>query len=149
MSETAGFEIGKDGAGTVIVGYDGTPPATHAAAWAAGLARREQAKLVLVYVEALSSPAYWSAVGVAAAADAANEVAIELRDEIAARLEGTGIDWEMLHGKGDPAGVLEEIAGERRADCIVIGRARHRGGLLGSVPKALVTKSERPVVVVP
>lgn len=149
MSETTGFEIGKDGVGTVVVGIDGTPPSMHAAAWAAGLARRERARLVLVYVESLASPAYWSAVGGAAAADAANEVVTELRDEAAAKLDEMGIDWEMLHGKGDPAGVLEEIAKERRADCIIVGRARHRGGLLGSVPKALVTKSDRPVVVVP
>lgn len=144
-----GFEIGKDGVGTIVVGYDGTPPATHAAAWALGLARREHARLVVVYVEVLSNPAYWTDVSVAVAVETADELVLEMRDELAPRLDAAGVDWEMLHGKGDPAGVLERVAAARRADCIVVGRARRRGGLLGSVPKALVTRSERPVVVVP
>ncbi|AHI01433.1 universal stress protein [Kutzneria viridogrisea] len=144
-----GFEIGKDGVGSIVVGVDGSPPAVHAAAWAAGLARRERAKLVLVYVEPLASAAYWTSIGMINAAEAANDYVAEVRQEAERSLSPYGIEWELVHHRGDPAIALEQIAAERRADCIVVGRSRHGGGLLGSVPKALVTKAARPVVVVP
>lgn len=135
--------------GAVVLGYDGTPPSTHAAAWAAGLVRRENGLLLVVYVQALSGPAYWEALSSAAAGEATDKYVKELRDQAGPMLDERGIRWEMLQGQGDPATVLEKIAEERRADCIVVGRARHRGGLLGSVPKSLLSRSTRPVVVVP
>lgn len=152
MAETSGspgFEIGKDGIGAVVLGYDGTPPSTHAAAWAAGLARRDRGTLIVVYVEVLSSPAYWTALGSAAAIEAGDELVQELAKQAGPLLAERGVRWEMVHGQGDPATVLEAIAEQRRADCIVVGRARHRGGLLGSVPKSLLARATRPVVVVP
>jgi nucleotide-binding universal stress UspA family protein len=145
----AGFEIGKDGVGTIVVGYDGSPPAVHAAAWAAGLARRERGTLLVVYVEALNTPAHWTAASSAAATEAGMEFVQELRAEAGPLLTERGIAWEILHGEGEPAAVLEAIAEQRRADCIVVGRSRHRGGLLGSVPKSLLAHAGRPVVVVP
>jgi nucleotide-binding universal stress UspA family protein len=148
-SGSPGFEIGKDGVGAVVLGYDGSPPSMHAAAWAAGLARRERATLIVVYVEVLSSPAYWTALGTAAAAEASNELVQELATQAGPLLEEHGVRWEMLHGRGEPAIVLESIAEQRRADCIVVGRSRHRGGLLGTVPKSLLARAIRPVVVVP
>ncbi|HEX5406872.1 MAG TPA: universal stress protein [Pseudonocardiaceae bacterium] len=148
-SGNSGFEIGKDGVGSIVVGYDGSPPSTHAAAWAAGLARRERGVLLIVYVEVLSSPAYWTALGTAAAAEAGVEFMQQLRDEAGPLLDERGVTWEMLYGQGEPATVLESIAEERRADCIVVGRSRHRGGLLGTVPKSLIAHATRPVVIVP
>jgi nucleotide-binding universal stress UspA family protein len=146
---TAGFEIGKDGVGAVVVGYDGSPPAVHAAAWAAGLVRRERGTLLVVYVEALSSPAHWTAMSSAAAIEAGVQFVRDLRDEAGPLLAERGVAWEALHGQGEPAAVLEAIAEQRRADCIVVGRSRHRGGLLGSVPKSLLAHATRPVVIVP
>lgn len=147
--EPRGFEIGKDGVGSIVVGYDGTPPAMHAAAWAAGLARRERGILLIVYVEALSSPAHWTAMSSAAATAADAEFLQDLAAEAGPLLAERGITWELLHGQGEPAAVLEAVANERRADCIVVGRSRHRGGLLGSVPKSLLAHASRPVVIVP
>jgi nucleotide-binding universal stress UspA family protein len=145
----AGFEIGKDGSTVIVVGVDGSPPAMHAAAWAGGMARRERAKLVLVYVEPIASPAYWTAMGMAGATEAATAFVEEIRQEAAAYFEHTGVPWELVHYRGDPAHGLETIAEERRADCIVVGRSRHGGGLVGSVPKMLIKDAKRPVVVVP
>ncbi|MCE7005953.1 universal stress protein [Kibdelosporangium philippinense] len=145
----ADFEIGKDGLTVIVVGVDGSPPSLHAAAWAGGLARRERAKLVLVYVEPIASPAYWTAMGMAGATEAATAFVDEIRREAAAYLDHAGIAWELVHYRGDPAHGLEAIAEERRADCIVVGRSRHGGGLVGSVPKMLVKDAKRPVVVVP
>lgn len=145
----SGFEIGKDGVGVIVVGYDGSPSSVHAAAWAGGLARRERGHLVIVYVEALSSPAHWTAMGAAAATEAGAQYVQELRDQFGPLLDERGVPWDMLHGQGEPAMVLEAVAEQRRADCIVVGRSRRRGGLLGTVPKSLLTHASRPVVVVP
>ena len=105
--------------------------------------------MLVVYVEALNSPAHWSAMSSAAATEAGVEIMQELAAQAAPVLAERGIEWEMLHGQGEPAAVLEAVAAQRRADCIVVGRSRHRGGLLGSVPKSLLAHASRPIVVVP
>ncbi|OLF05027.1 hypothetical protein BLA60_37980 [Actinophytocola xinjiangensis] len=137
-----GFEIGKDGLAVIVVGIDGGDRAQHAAAWATGLARRERARLVLVYVEPLTSPAYWSPFGMATAAEASAELVQELRHNAEQYLDTAGIRWELVHYRGDPAQGLETVAEDRRADCIVVGRG-------ADVPKVLVSEARRPVVVVP
>lgn len=148
-SASSGFEIGKDGVGTIVVGYDGSPPSVHAAAWASGLARRERGLLVVVYVESLSSPAYWTPLSGAAATGVGEDFVRELREQAGPLLTERGVAWEVVLGQGEPAMVLEAVAEEHRADCIVVGKSRRRGGLLGSVPKSLLSRASRPVVVVP
>lgn len=143
------FEIGKDGLGGIVVGMDGSPASFHAAAWAAGLARRERARLVLVYVEAVGGVAYWSPMGVAVASEAAESLVEELKQEVVSHLKWVDIDWDFVHHRGDPAVGLEQVAEQYRADLIVVGRSRRRGGLLGTVPATLVVEAVRPVVVVP
>ncbi|GAA0525649.1 hypothetical protein GCM10011581_14260 [Saccharopolyspora subtropica] len=143
------FEIGKDGLGGIVVGMDGSPASFHAAAWAAGLARRERARLVLVYVEAVGGVAYWSPMGVAVASEAAESLVEELKKEVVSHLKWVDIDWDFVHHRGDPAVGLEQVAEQYRADLIVVGRSRRRGGLLGTVPATLVVEAVRPVVVVP
>ncbi|MFI7679695.1 universal stress protein [Actinophytocola sp. NPDC049390] len=137
------YEAGKDGLAVIVVGVDGTPAALHAAAWASGLARRERARLVFVYVEPLTSPAYWSPFGMATAAEAAGELVDELRRTINDYLGSAGVRWELVHHRGDPGHGLEKVAEEVHADCVVVGR----GG--GGVAKYLITEARRPVVVVP
>ncbi|WP_018682700.1 universal stress protein [Actinokineospora enzanensis] len=134
----------KDGLTVIVVGVDGTPSAMNALAWAAGLARREQARLVLVYVEALAGPAYWSGVSVAGAQEAAAAYADELRLDATRYLDPAGIPWEVVHVRGDPARGLESVATEVTADCVVIGRSTH-----GRVGRTLIADAVCPVVVVP
>jgi nucleotide-binding universal stress UspA family protein len=136
------YEVGKDGLAVIVVGVDGTPRALHAAAWASGLARRERARLVFVYVEPLTSPTYWSPFGMATAAEAASELVADLRRTVADYLGTIGVRWELVHHRGDPAHGLEKVAEELRADCIVVGRG-------GGVAKFLINDARRPVVVVP
>ena len=143
------FEIGKDGLGGIVVGLDGSPASFHAVAWAAGLARRERARLVIVYVESVGGVAYWSPMGVAVASEAAESLVEELKQEVVNHLEGEAIDWDFVHHRGDPAVGLEQVAEQYRADLIVVSRSRRRGGLLGTVPATLVVEAVRPVVVVP
>lgn len=137
------YEAGKDGLAVIVVGVDGTSSALHAAAWASGLARRERARLVFVYVEPLSSSAYWSPFGLTTTAETAGELVDELRRTITEYLGSVGVRWELVHHRGDPGHGLEKVAEEVHADCVVIGR----GG--GGVAKYLINDARRPVVVVP
>jgi nucleotide-binding universal stress UspA family protein len=136
------FEAGKDGLAVIVVGVDGSTRAQNAAAWATGLARRERAELVLVYVEPLASPAYWSPLGMSTAVEAATAFVDELRRNAATYLDSAGVRWEFVHHRGDPAHGLEAVAAERHADCIVVGRG-------GGVTRFLINDAKRPVVVVP
>jgi nucleotide-binding universal stress UspA family protein len=147
--EEAGFEIGKDGLAVILVGVDGGGPSMNAAAWGAGLARRERAALVLVYVEPLSNPAYWTPVPLGDTADSGVAFVDELRGNAARYLKTQGVRWEVVHHRGDAARGLEAVAEEVRADCIVIGRSHDGTGSLGSVARTLINLATRPVVVVP
>jgi nucleotide-binding universal stress UspA family protein len=142
VSRRGDFEIAKDGLAVIVVGVDGGDRALHATAWASGLARRERARLVLVYVESISSPAYWSPICIATAAEAAAAFVEELHRAAAAYLDPAGVSWELVHCRGNPAHGLEAVAEDRRADCIVVGRG-------GGVARSLVSEARRPVVVVP
>jgi nucleotide-binding universal stress UspA family protein len=148
VADEAEYEIGKDGLAVIMVGVDGSDPAMNAAAWAAGLARRERARLVLVYVEPLTRGGYWTPMVLAGAIEAGAAYVDELRRAAAEYLTPQGIRWEIVHHRGEPAHGLEAVAEEVRADCIVVGRS-HGGGGLGSVAKALINLATRPVVVIP
>jgi nucleotide-binding universal stress UspA family protein len=143
------FEIGKDGLAVVVVGVDGGGPGINAAAWAAGLARRERARLVLVYVEPLTTAGYWTPIPLADNTDAGTAFVEGLRHNAALFLDSQGVRWEVVHHRGDAARGLEKVAEELRADCIVIGRSYDGTGALGSTAKTLINLATRPVVVVP
>ena len=49
------FELGTDGPKVILVGLDGSVTSMRAGAYAGGLARRQGARLVCVYVERLSA----------------------------------------------------------------------------------------------
>ncbi|TDE54060.1 universal stress protein [Nonomuraea mesophila] len=137
------FEIGKDGAGLLVVGYDGTGPSRNALAYAAGLARRDEAALVVVFVESFYTPSLWFFAGSPLIPDAAADLTEDLRDE----LRGAGVPWRFVSVRGDAARELETLAGAYRADAIVVGRSRSTLG--GSVAAKLARRARRTVLVVP
>ncbi|WP_327088380.1 universal stress protein [Nonomuraea sp. NBC_01738] len=140
-----GFEIGKDGAGLIVVGYDGSGPSRNALAYAAGLARRDNAGLLVAFVESLNSASLWFFAGAPYIPDSAGELAEELKSDLA----DCGVPWRFVSMRGDTARQLESLAEASMADAIVVGRSRSSWHVLaGSVAVGLARKARRTVLIV-
>ncbi|MEV5326354.1 universal stress protein [Nonomuraea sp. NPDC052634] len=137
------FEIGKDGAGLLVVGFDGSGPSRNALAYAAGLARRDDAVLLIAFVEALNTATLWFFAGAPIVPDSAADLTEDLRDE----LRGCGAPWQFVSVRGDAARELEALADTYMADAIVVGRSR--SSWRGSVAAKLAKRARRTVLVVP
>src|SRR3982750_508699 len=109
------FELGTDGPGAILVGVDGSPTSMRAAAYAAGLARRQRTKLYAVYARStpptMISLADHSGLAMSAVLDAQEDLITHLRSEIS----GWGAETELIVRSGDPLTVLSEVAKETRA----------------------------------
>ena len=148
--QRSSFELGTDGPTTILVAVDGSQSAERAMAYAAGLARRNKARLVAVYVRkmpvALAGDAYATA-GASAALDA---IESELRAGMKRELSPWGVNADFVVCSGDPVHALADIAKRYRADTIVVGSSTnflHR--MVGSLPASLILKVQCPVTVVP
>jgi nucleotide-binding universal stress UspA family protein len=149
----ADFELGTDGPTAILVGVDGSTTATRAAWYAAGLARRQRARLIALYVTPTAS-ASASVPGGATLAAAENQAHDEVAEDMRRRAEGMsselGIDITFLATNGNPFRELVRVADELRADAIVVGastKAGHR--FIGSLAVHLVRLGKWPVTVVP
>jgi nucleotide-binding universal stress UspA family protein len=134
------FELGTDGPSAILVGVDDSVTALRAAAYTAGLARRQGARVVVVYVAPV----------LVAESEAHDEVAKELADRADRMARELGISVTFVMAHGDPYHEITRIAMETRADAIVVGaslKAGHR--LMGSLAVRLVRAGKWPVTVVP
>jgi nucleotide-binding universal stress UspA family protein len=153
MSEQA-FEIGTDGPRVIVVGVDGSPSSLRAAAYAAGIARREHAKLVGVYV-CQPSPTAAGVAGVDCSVwYRATEAEEQLKEEICSQLASDHVVWgtqfEVVVRKGNPTTEILAVAKETGADEIVVGGStaiRHR--VSGSLASRLLRRRHCVVTVVP
>ncbi|GAA2386613.1 universal stress protein A [Catellatospora methionotrophica] len=145
------FERGTDGPRVIMVGVDGSRTADHAAAYAAGLARRQRCRLVVVFVGepvGLVSAVYAEAA--TAVVETRGELADELRREVRLLAEEAGVPTTFLVCAGDPCTELRATADQVKADLLVIGASRQSGRwFVGSVATQLVRLGRWPVVVVP
>ncbi|MET4049073.1 MULTISPECIES: universal stress protein [unclassified Rhodococcus (in: high G+C Gram-positive bacteria)] len=143
------FEYGVDGPKAILVGIDGSDSAWRAAAYAAGLARRQDSLLVLAYVQQLFTTG-WGQTGIPLV-ETGKQIAEELLayiKESTTRMES--IRWEFRTAQGDPYSGLVAIADELRVDAIVVGASEHAGHrIFGSVAVRLVKSGRWPVTVVP
>jgi nucleotide-binding universal stress UspA family protein len=135
---------------TIAVGTDGSASATEAVKMAAEMARRFDAKLVLLSAfqdsggppkDRASDPAevQWAFSSSARVREILARSTEDLRRE--------GIDCSALVDEGDPAEVLVRLTEECGADLLVIGnRGMHRR-VLGSVPNTVTHKAPCSVLV--
>lgn len=145
------FERGTDGPKVIVAGIDGSDSSMRAAAYAAGLARRQNAMLALVYVQPVIPAG--AALGVPVA-DTTGEVAEELVNEIRTATERLkdiwNVRWEFHTFRGDPYNGLVTAADELTADAVVVGASESAGHrFVGSVAVRLVKAGRWPVTVVP
>ncbi|MFD9334339.1 universal stress protein [Streptomyces sp. NPDC060028] len=146
-----GFERGTDGPKVILAGVDGSQSSLRAAAYAAGLARRQNALLALVYVQPVMPAG--ASLG-APVADTTGEIAEGLVAEIreaAERLKGIyDVRWQFHTFRGDPYAGLVSAAQELTADAVVVGASEQAGHrIVGSVAVRLVKAGRWPVTVVP
>jgi nucleotide-binding universal stress UspA family protein len=144
------FERGTDGPRVIMVGIDGSDTSMRAAAYACGLARRQQSQLIVLFVAA---PNAWTASVTGAGAamqEALDELAAELRRDIRAVAEELRVPVTFVIRRGDPYIELRRMADEFKADTVVVGSSMSTGHrILGSIATRLVRQGKWPVVVVP
>jgi nucleotide-binding universal stress UspA family protein len=144
------FELGTDGPTRVLVGIDGSDTSMRAGAYAAGMARREGAQLIVVYVMT-AVPAIASVPeSTAALITTQREFCEQLRAAIDEAADRVGIDVELLLRTGNPYRELVRVAGERRVDAVVVGASSQAGHrIVGSLAGRLVRDAAWPITVVP
>ena len=135
---------------TVAVGTDGSATANEAVNQAAELARRFDAKLVLLSAfddsrKPTTDPdrdieLQW-------AANPAARVK-SILEALESELSASGLECETRADKGDPADVLVRLADECGADLLVIGNRGMKRRVLGSVPNTVTHKADCSVLVV-
>lgn len=135
----------------IVVGVDGSQSSLRAAAYAAGLARRQRALLAVVYVQPVMAAGAALGVPVAETTDQIAEDLVTLIRTEAARLKGIfDVRWEFHTFRGDPYTGLVKAADDLKADAVVVGASEQAGHrIIGSVAVRLVKTGRWPVTVVP
>lgn len=152
-AEEGTFELGTDGPSVILVGVDDSTTSIRAGWYAAGLARRQRARIVAVFVQPVAS--FGSAGPGGAALTVAKEEAFRKSiEDMKQRAEATaaelGISITFLAARGDPFTEIVRTADEVRADAIVVGASKHAGHrFVGSLAVRLVRAGKWPVTVVP
>ncbi len=150
---SSSFELGTDGPSVILVGVDDSTTSIRAGWYAAGLARRQRARIVAVFVAPLAS---FGAAGPGGAAltvakDEAFRVSAKDMEQRAQTIGAElGISITFRAARGDPFTEICRVADEVRADAIVVGASKHAGHrFIGSLAVRLVRAGKWPVTVVP
>ncbi len=140
----------------IIVGYDGSPPASRALDAAVRLLQGRAGRIEVVWVAHLSSTVMMSAGAIAEMEESFSELEPEMRDQAAGQLDGTGLDWGFERLQGVIADELIAVANGLRDTrpgqtvVIVVGSSSHVAHrVVGSVTVSLARHSPVPVVIVP
>lgn len=151
--EDGSFELGTDGPSVILVGVDDSTTSSRAGWYAAGLARRQGARIVAVFV---SPHAGITAAGPGGAAvtvakdEAFRETARDMEKRAETIGAELGISITFVTARGDPFTEICRVAKEVRADAIVVGASAHAGHrFVGSLAVRLVRAGKWPVTVVP
>jgi nucleotide-binding universal stress UspA family protein len=140
----------------LVVGYDGSPPASRALESAVALMQGRTGRIDVVYVAHLSSTVMLSADAVAEMEADFDEIAEELRKQADEQLRGRDLAWGFERRQGIIAEELIAAATAIGADhpdrtvVIVVGSSSHAmHRMVGSVAVSLARHSPVPLVVVP
>jgi nucleotide-binding universal stress UspA family protein len=140
----------------VVVGYDGSPPATRALDAATRLMQGRTGRIEVVYVAHLSSTVMLSAGAVAEMETDFDEIEQELRDIAAEHLRGRAESWGFVRRQGNIAAELIAAAAAihdahgSEVVVIVVGSSSHVAHrMVGSVAVSLARHSPVPLVIVP
>jgi nucleotide-binding universal stress UspA family protein len=140
----------------LVVGYDGSPPATRALAGATRLLTGRTGRIEVVYVAHLSSMVMLSADAIAEVETDFDQIEQELRAQAAEELKGSSTAWVFHRRQGMIAEELIAAASSlveaHPGDVVVIvvgssSHASHR--VIGSVAVSLARHSPVPLVIVP
>jgi nucleotide-binding universal stress UspA family protein len=140
----------RDGPDVLLVAVDGSDTSLRAGAYAAGMARRQHARLVVLYVRPYSAAAGMSAGAASSMQEAYDSVAAELRETAEEQGPRLGIDIVFIERNGNPFAEIVRLADDIQADAVIVGastKAGHR--FVGSLAVHLVRASRWPVTVVP
>ena len=144
------FERGTDGPRVIVAAVDGSTTSLRAASYAAGLARRQSAELVVVFVNAGSALANLIPEAGLLANDAQHAVADDLRRQVVDGATRIGIRARFVEVEGDAYTEISRICGEVLADAVIVGASTSAGHrIVGSLGVRLVRAGRWPVTVVP
>jgi nucleotide-binding universal stress UspA family protein len=132
---------------TVAVGTDGTATAGEAVEKAAEIARRFDAKLVLLSATHGPAPAPDADPELQWETNSAARVTA-LLDQLANDLGEDGLNVETRAEEGEPAETLVRLAEEAGAELLVIGNKGMQRRVLGSVPNTVTHSAGCSVLVV-
>ena len=138
------------GPAVLLVAIDGSATSLRAQAYAAGLARRQGARLICLYVRPFTAVAGIGAAAVTSMQAAHDEIVRELRETIESESARLGISAQFVERHGSPFTEIVRLADELQADAVIVGastKAGHR--FVGSLAVHLVRVSRWPVTVVP
>jgi nucleotide-binding universal stress UspA family protein len=140
----------------LVVGYDGSPPASRALDAAVRLLQGRTGRIDVVYVAYLSSLAMLSPGAIAQIESDFDQIEQELRAAAAEQVRGSGAAWELRRRQGIITDQLIAAANDIRdahpgdAVAIVVGSSSHASRrVVGSVAVGLARHSPVPLVVVP
>jgi len=140
----------------LVVGYDGSPPASRALDAAVRLLQGRTGRIEVVYVAHLSSLAMLSADAIVEVESDFDEIEQELRTAAAEQLDDHGTAWRFGRRQGIIADELmaaaKDLGDAHPGDtvAIVVGSSSHATHrVVGSVAVGLARHSSVPLVIVP
>jgi nucleotide-binding universal stress UspA family protein len=141
----------------LVVGYDGSPPASRALDAAVRLLQGRTGSIEVVYIAHLSSLIMLSADAIAEVESDFSEIEQELHAQAAKELRGKTEAWNFRHRQGmiaeeliAAATELQEAGPEGTVVVIVVGSSSHASHrVVGSVAVSLARHSPVPLVIVP
>jgi nucleotide-binding universal stress UspA family protein len=129
---------------------DGSDTSMRAGAYAAGMARRQHAQLVCLFVRAPSALVGMN-IGLAVPLrETQDELVREIREAVISGMDRLGIDVTFLERAGNPVAEIARAADELQVDGVIVGASTQAGHrFVGSIATHLVRIARWPVTVVP